>query len=124
MLRKLVLSCFVVLLLGLPHGTDRAAAAEGEVVLLDGRVWQELSPDSKLAFIWGIVHVIEFERQLAKETWKPGDPSFVPHFVAGLKGKSMNDVVIAVDNYYLVSSDRLDHPVMQAIVETIVLPAL
>jgi hypothetical protein len=103
---------------------NRAAAQGDELLLLDGKVWQQLSPDSKLAFVWGVTHVIEFERQLTNETWDTETPSFVPHFVKGMKGKTLNDVVIAVDNYYLVSTDRLGDPVMKAIVNTIVLPAL
>ena len=113
----------VILAAGLLAWPERARAESGDMLLLDGQTWQQLSPDSKLAFVWGMAHVIEFERHLAEETWAPDAKSFVPHFVKGLKGKSLNDVVIEIDAYYQGSPDRLAHPVMKAVVHTIVLPA-
>jgi hypothetical protein len=126
MIRKLLVSfsAAVILTAWLLVWSDRALAESHEMLLLDGETWQQLSPDSKLAFVWGMAHVIEFERHLAEETWDPEVKSFVPHFVKGLKGKTLNDVVIEIDNYYLVSTDRLGHPVMKAVVHTVVLPAL
>lgn len=126
MIRKLLVSFSVVVILaaGLWAWSDRALAQSDEMLLLDGETWQQLSPDSKLAFVWGMAHVIEFERHLAEESWDPDAKSFVPHFVKGLKGKTLNDVVIEIDNYYLVSTDRLGDPVMKAVVHTVVLPAL
>jgi hypothetical protein len=126
MIRKLLVSfsAAVILTAWLLAWSDRALAESHEMLLLDGETWQQLSPDSKLAFVWGMAHVIEFERHLAEETWDPEVKSFVPHFVKGLKGKTLNDVVIEIDNYYLVSTDRLGHPVMKAVVHTVVLPAL
>lgn len=126
MIRKLLVSFSVVVILaaGLWAWSDRVLAQSDEMLLLDGETWQQLSPDSKLAFVWGMAHVIEFERHLAEESWDPDAKSFVPHFVKGLKGKTLNDVVIEIDNYYLVSTDRLGDPVMKAVVHTVVLPAL
>ena len=126
MIRKLLvsISAAVILAAGLLAWSERALAESDEMLLLDGETWQQLSPDSKLAFVWGMAHVIEFERNLAEESWDPDAKSFVPHFVKGLKGKTLNDVVIEIDNYYLVSTDRLGDPVMKAVVHTVVLPAL
>ena len=126
MIRKLLVSfsAAVVLAAGLLAWSDLASAESDEMLLLDGETWQQLSPDSKLAFVWGMAHVIELERHLAEESWDPDAKSFVPHFVKGLKGKTLNDVVIEIDNYYLVSTDRLGDPVMKAVVHTVVLPAL
>jgi len=126
MIRKLLVSfsAAVILAAGLVAWSDRALAESDEMLLLNGETWQQLSPDSKLAFVWGMAHVIEFERHLAEESWDPDAKSFVPHFVKGLKGKTLNDVVIEIDNYYLVSTDRLGDPVMKAVVHTVVLPAL
>jgi hypothetical protein len=126
MIRKLLVSFSAAMILaaGILAWSDRAIAESGEMLLLDGETWQQLSPDSKLAFVWGMAHVIEFERHLAEETWDPDAKSFVPHFVKGLKGKTLNDVVIEIDTYYQASPDRLGHPVMKAVVHTVVLPAL
>ena len=120
---KSILSA-MVLVVGLLVWSDHAAAETDEMPLLTGELWQQLSPDSKLAFVWGIVHVIEFERNLTKDVWGPDPKSFVPHFVTGLKGKTLNDVVIGVDQYYLASPNRLTDPVMKAIVHAVIIPAL
>lgn len=117
-------SAVLVLVVGLLVWSDRVSAEDDEMLLLDGKTWQQLSSDSKLAFVWGMAHVIEFERQLAQETWEPDANSFLPHFVKGLKGRTLNDVVIEIDNYYSMSTDRLDDPVMKAVVHTVVLPSL
>ena len=71
-----------------------------------------------------MAHAIEFKLNLAGETWGQEAKSFVPHFGKGLKGKSLSDVVIEIDNYYLVSTDHLGHPVMKAVVRPVVLPAI
>lgn len=117
-------SALVVLVAGILAWSQRASAETEELLLLDGNGWQQLSYEGKLAFVWGMAHVIEFERHLAGDSWDPDAKSFVPHFVAGLKGKTLNDVVVQIDAYYQASSDRLGDPVMKAIVHTIVLPAL
>jgi hypothetical protein len=120
----MAVSLAVVLATGLLAWSERASAQGEEMLLLDGTGWQQLSPEGKLAFVWGVAHVIEFERHLAGDTWDPDAKTFVPHFVKGLKGKTLNDVVVQIDGYYAASPDRLGDPVMKAIVHTIVLPAL
>lgn len=117
-------SAAVVLAAGILAWSQRASAETEELLLLDGNGWQQFSYEGKLAFVWGMAHVIEFERHLAGDSWDPEAKSFVPHFVAGLKGKTLNDVVVQIDAYYQASPDRLGDPVMKAIVRTIVLPAL
>jgi hypothetical protein len=117
-------SAAVVLVAGLLAWSQRASAETEEMLLLDGNGWQQFSYEGKLAFVWGVAHVIEFERNLAGESWDADAKSFVPHLVAGLKGKTLNDVVVEVDAYYQASPNRLGDPVMKAIVHSIVLPVL
>lgn len=117
-------SAIVILVVGLSAWSHPVLAEGDEMMLLDGKTWQQLSRENKLMFVWGMAHIIEFERQISQETWDPDANSFVPHLVKGLKGKTLNDVVIAIDNYYVVSTDRLDDPVVKAVVHAVVLPAL
>ena len=89
--------------------------------MIDGEIWQQLPTEAKLAFISGVVHVVEFERNLNGNSWP--QRSFLPHFVRGLRGKTLNDVVILIDGYYNGDPAREDDPVMQAFVQTVVVPA-
>lgn len=103
--------------------------------LLTGELWQRMSPDAKVAFVWGVANLVELERAQAgaqgqsaveEQTGGPGAGarSFVPFLVRGLRGKSINDVVREVDAYYAARQDQLARPVIDAIFQAIVLPAL
>ena len=119
-----VLMCFLgalVLSAGLIAKPDQPAAQGGEIVLLNGQHWTQLPADAKLAFVSGVVQVVEFERNLNGEQWP--EKSFLPHFANGLKGKTLNDVVILIDTYYASNPTRVGDPVMKAFVQTVVLPA-
>jgi len=39
-----------------------AGSADRPPQLLNGDLWQTLSPDAKAAFVWGIGNLVEFER--------------------------------------------------------------
>ena len=123
MTRKFLVFSFgaFVLLAGLLAAHERPAAASGEIVLIDGELWRQLPGDAKLAFVSGVVHVVEFERNLNGNRWP--ERSFLPHFVRGLQGKTLNDVVVLIDGYYSANPARNSDPVMKAFVQTVVIPA-
>ena len=123
MTRKSLVFFFGVLMLlaGLFAGPDRPAAQSGEIVLIDGELWQQLPADANLAFVSGVVHVVEFERNLNGNSWP--ERSFLPYFVQGLQGRTLNDVVVLIDGYYSANPARSGDPVMKAFVQTVVIPA-
>jgi len=91
--------------------------------LLAGEVWQTMSRDAKVAFVWGIGNLVEYERaQTGPEP--PGRKSFMPFLAKGLSGKSIDEVVYRVDAYYAAHPDQLKRPVLDAIFQAVVLPAL
>ena len=59
--------------------------------LLTGELWQQMSPEAKIAF--------------------------VPVLVRGLQGKSINDVVRRVDTYYATHPSEIERPVIEAILQ-------
>lgn len=85
-----------------------------------GEVWQTMSPDARRAFVWGIANLVELER--AQGAMR-GNRSFIPFLVKGLSGKPMTEVVRQVDAYYEAHPAELKRPVVEAIFQTVVLPA-
>lgn len=122
MKRLAVISTVGLLLMGLAAwGAGGSAGRPSQ--LLTGELWQTMSPDAKTAFVWGIGNLAEFER--ARGGPEPaGSRSFIPFLVKGLRGKPINDVVREVDTYYQAHPEEIGRPVLDAIFQAIVLPAL
>lgn len=122
--RTLVVSAFggLVLLLWLLAWAV-VGSAERSPELLTGDLWQTMSPDAKIAFVWGIGNLVEYERARTRSR-PPGAESFIPLLVKGLSGKPINDVVEQVDAYYMTHPDQVKRPVVDAIFQALVLPAL
>jgi hypothetical protein len=75
--------------------------------LLKGEQWQKMDPNSKVAFIWGVAHVILLENTLMEENPKLRTENFSAKTaearIARIKaGKTMtiNEVISALDQYY------------------------
>ncbi len=112
----------LVLVLGLV-AWSAGGSVERPVQLLTGELWQTMSPDAKVAFVWGIGNLVEYERTRTGPQ-PAGTKSFIPLLVKGLAGKPMNDIVRQVDTYYGTHPDQLKRPVVDAIFKAVVLPAL
>ena len=98
-------------------------SAEPAPQLLTGQLWQTMSPDAKVAFVWGIGNLVEYERTRTGPQ-PPGTKSFIPLLIKGLSGKPINDVVRQVDAYYETHPDQVKRPVVDAIFRAVVLPTL
>ncbi|MBF0549856.1 MAG: hypothetical protein HQK60_04920 [Deltaproteobacteria bacterium] len=90
--------------------------------VLTGDVWQKMTPDSKVAFIWGFGHVVTIEQHLMHKFPELKRDSFVPKVVEGMAGIPMNDVVARVDKYYSDNPDQIKEPVTKAIWVTMIRP--
>jgi hypothetical protein len=104
------------------------ADAALEAHLLTGDTWQSLSRDTKIAYIWGIGNVAELERinqgTAVLEPSSAERKSVVPYLIRGLSGISIDEVVNRIDSYYLTHPDQRNEPVIEAILQSIVLPRL
>lgn len=98
-------------------------SAEPAHQLLTGGLWQTMSPDAKVAFVWGIGSLVEYERAQAG-TLPTGTKSFIPLLVKGLKGKPIDEVVRLVDAYYRTHPEQIQRPVLDVIFQAVVLPTL
>jgi len=100
---------------------DQVAA---EMPVLKGDLWVTMTPESKLAFIWGAGHVVTIEQVLMRQYPELKRDSFVLKVAeASASGTvSMQDVVTTVDNYYAQNPDKLGTPVIHVIWDTMIKP--
>lgn len=95
-----------------------------EMPVLTGDVWQKMAPDEKVAFVWGIGHVVTIERQVAERYPELKREDFVAKLAEGLDGVSMNTIVQEIDKYYNEYPDDLGAPVMEVIWDEMVKPRI
>lgn len=126
--------CAAVLLAGLllvdraisaDEATRQAAGKElKEMPVLTGQGWQSLQPDSKIAFIWGIGHVVTVEEHVVRRYPEMQRQDFVSKLADGLRGVPMSSIVEQVDGYYRRNPEDMDLPVVRVIWSEIVRPRL
>ena len=95
-----------------------------EMPVLTGEEWQTLQPDTKLAFIWGIGHVVTIEEHVIQRHPELKKEGFVAKLAEGLRGVPMNTIIQEIDAYYQKNPDDLDLPVMRVIWTQLVKPKL
>jgi hypothetical protein len=101
-----------------------APATTAEPQFLIGRTWQAMSYDTKVAYIWGMGNLAVFERALQQEGAATPQQGFLSWLVQGLQGKSLTEVVAQVDAYYQAHPEQREHPVIDGLLQAVVLPAL
>jgi hypothetical protein len=120
---RILLTFGVLLLVVGVAGWSGIGAAEPSSQLLTGELWQQMSADTKVAYVWGIGNLVEFERALMVAP--PAESrSFFPLLIKGLSGKPINDIVRQIDAYYQTHPDQLQRPVVDAMFQAVVLPTV
>ncbi len=139
---KVVMICFAVsLLLGFmaysfkvlaeeispEQKTDRKAIEKGldeslGMPVLKGELWQKMTHDEKVAFIWGFGHVVSIEHYLMEKFPELKRDSFVAKVVEGMGNTPMNEVIARVDRYYDMHSDEIEKPVTSVLWDTMIKP--
>lgn len=100
------------------------AASATEMPLLRGDLWQKMSLDEKVAFVWGVGHVATVERVIDQRHPELKNHGFADKLADGLMGVPMNDVIRNVDQFYRSNPDRANESVMRVIWDTTVRPRL
>ena len=95
-----------------------------EMPVLTGDVWQKMAPDEKVAFVWGIGHVVSIERQVEERHPELKRDGFVAKLAEALAGIPMNTIVQEVDKYYNENPDDLGIAVMEVIWDDMVKPRI
>jgi len=117
-------------------GQERdAAAVEREMAkvmpLLKGEQWQKMDPNTKVAFIWGVAHVILIEKLLMEEIPELRTENFSAKVVEARAARvkagtamTINEVIRAIDQYYKEHPDQLGTAVLTVIWNTGIKPYL
>ena len=87
--------------------------------LLKGEQWLKMDSNAKVAFIWGVAHVVLIEKILMEEIPELRRENFSAKIaearIARIKaGKTMtiNEVISSLDQYYKEHPDQLETPVL------------
>lgn len=118
------LTCFLAIsLLACSVACAQTAAPPlRETPVMTGASWQQLNPNEKVAFIWGVGQLAAVERYWAN---RRGDTDVLGYrFAQGIAGVSMNDIIQRVNRYYENNPDQLDKPVLRVVWETVAKPNL
>ena len=134
---RMIVSIAVVLLLAMSflagnvvNAEETEASVEAQVAkempVLKGDLWVKMTPDSKLAFVWGAGHVVTIEQVLMRQYPELKRQSYVLKVAEAHANStvSMEEVVTTVDEYYAQNPDNLEMPVMHVIWDTIIKPNL
>jgi len=95
-----------------------------EMPVLTGDQWITLQPDTKIAFIWGIGHVVTIEEHVIQRHPELKKQGFTAKLAEGLRGVPMETIIQEIDAYYRNNPDDLDLPVMRVIWSELVKPKL
>jgi hypothetical protein len=137
--RKLIRICFSIFLCCCAvivtdafsqTGKEAAVVEKGMqsyMPILKGTQWLKMDPNSKVAFIWGVAHVIAVEQVLMDEIPELKRDGFVAKVfearaAKGGTGMTMNSAVSLIDQHYKDHPDQLDVSVMQVIWNVMVRP--
>lgn len=107
---------------------ESAAAAPAvtlkEMPLLRGDTWLKMTQDEKVAFVWGMGHIITMERERISLHPDFEKESFASKMAEGLAGVPMNQVVGVIDQFYKENPDKTGEPVVKVIWDKLVIPKI
>jgi hypothetical protein len=92
--------------------------------VLNGELWQRMTPDSKVAFLWGFWHSIAIDNYLS-DKYPDLDRDDFPSKVMEATEKSpitINQTVTIIDEYYQENPAQLQKPVIAVFWDKVVRP--
>ncbi|MBJ6727801.1 hypothetical protein [Geomesophilobacter sediminis] len=107
-----------------PNGGEVHSANPNEMPVLTGDIWQTMTPEAKIAFVWGVGHVVTIEQNVELKHPELKRAGFVSKLAEGLRGEPMNGIVQSVNDFYKDHPEELDLPVMRVIWSQMVRPKL
>jgi len=103
-------------------GLEQGLEASLGMPVLKGDLWQKMTHDCKVAFIWGFGHVVSIEFYMMEKFPELKRDSFVSKVVEGMANTPMNEVVDRVDRYYVMHADQIEKPVTNVLWDTMIKP--
>lgn len=106
------------------QGGTISEAVEREMPVLKGDTWMVMDENAKIAFIWGVGHVVTIEQVIMERYPDQKRDTFVMKVVEASNASpaTMSQVAAAIDKFYTDNPDKLDTPVMAVIWDTMVKP--
>lgn len=89
-------------------------ALAGEEFVVRGSDWTASSDEQKMAFLAGMVTMIEIEQEMQAKSKAKNVKSTVPALVDGLEDMTITDIKDAIDMHYAKNND-LETPVFHVI---------
>jgi hypothetical protein len=100
-----------------------ASVSAGEGKLLRGDVWQGMTPDEKVAFLWGAGQVVLVENEIMAQMPELKVENFSAKVAeAGSDNIILNDLVVRIDSFYDTYPENNSMPVLRVIWDTTIKP--
>jgi hypothetical protein len=82
--------------------------------ILDGELWQKMTQDDKVSFIWGFWHAVSIEHYLMGKYPELKRDNFSAKVIeaSGNKPLTMTEIISLIDKYYQTSPDEIEKPVV------------
>ena len=119
--------------LGQPKQTaeDVQKEAEKYMPFCKGTHWLKMDPESKVAFLWGVAHVILIEAVLMEEIPELKVENFSAKIVEARQARkaagtamTINQMISTIDQYYKEHPEGIEFPVLGVIWEGWIKPQL
>ena len=117
-IKKMLLLCmFFTALSG-----NTFAKEEIKAPLLTGKLWLEMTPDMKTAYIWGAGDVVDLEQEFMEIYPELKRESFAMKAVEGIGDVTINEIVATVDAFYKKNPEKVDLSVIRVIWDEMIKP--
>ena len=95
-----------------------------EMPFLNGEVWKTMTHNEKVAFIWGVGHVVTVETDIMAKRPELKRAGFVTKMAEGLAGIPMNDIVAKIDGFYADNPGSITEAVMRVMWDSVIRPKI
>jgi hypothetical protein len=91
---------------------------------LTGELWQKMTEDSKVAFVWGIWHTVAIENFLMNKYPDLKKENFSSKVIEGSSKSplTIDQTVALIDQYYQANPDHMEKPVVGVLWHAVVRP--
>ena len=92
--------------------------------VLVGSLWQKMTPDDKIAFVWGFFTVIAMEHYLMDRHPQLRTENFSAKVIEASRKtpKTANEIVALIDAYYRANPDEIEKPVVAVLWDDMIKP--
>ena len=117
-------SIYVMAAEGVKGGVNKEMKESIGMPVLTGELWQKMTEDSKVAFIWGLWHTVAIEQYMMNKypNLKNENYSSKVNEAYDKSHLTMDQTVALIDQYYKENPDHLEKPVFGVLWHTVIRP--